>query len=171
MGSEAIERLSMGKGAPTCRGFLFFFKKIGDNHFNYNTKKMTITYKSDVMPATEVIVDLYNSAGLNRPTTDYRRISQMYVNSNLIVTAWDEDELVGISRSLTDFSYCCYLSDLAVMEGYKCKGIGRRMIELTKEVLGGQTMLLLLAAPSAMEYYPKVGLEKVANGFIIKRTS
>jgi len=132
---------------------------------------MTITYKSDVMPATEVIVDLYNSAGLNRPTTDYRRISQMYVNSNLIVTAWDEDELVGISRSLTDFSYCCYLSDLAVREGYKRKGIGRRMIEITKEVVGGQTMLLLLAAPSAMEYYPKVGLEKVENGFIIKRTS
>ena len=169
MGSEAIERLSMGKGAPTCRGFLFFFNKI--NHFNYNTKKMTITYKSDVMPATEVIVDLYNSAGLNRPTTDYRRISQMYVNSNLIVTAWDEDKLVGISRSLTDFSYCCYLSDLAVREGYKRKGIGRRMIEITKEVVGGQTMLLLLAAPSAMEYYPKVGLEKVENGFIIKRTS
>ena len=95
----------------------------------------------------------------------------MYVNSNLIVTAWDEDELVGISRSLTDFSYCCYLSDLAVREGYKCKGIGRRMIEITKEVVGGQTMLLLLAAPSAMEYYPKVGLEKVENGFIIKRTS
>jgi len=68
---------------------------------------MTITYKSDVMPPTEMIVDLYNSAGLNRPTTDYKRISQMYVNSNLIVTAWDEDELVRISRSLTDFSYCC----------------------------------------------------------------
>jgi len=79
--------------------------------------------------------------------------------------------LVGISRSLTDFSYCCYLSDLAVREGYKCKGIGRRMIEITKDVVGGQTMLLLLAAPSAMEYYPKVGLEKVENGFIIKRTS
>jgi len=92
-------------------------------------------------------------------------------NSNLIVTAWDEYELVGISRSLTDFSYCCYLSDLAVREGYKCKGIGRRMIEITKDVVGGQTMLLLLAAPSAMEYYPKVGLEKVENGFIIKRTS
>ena len=132
---------------------------------------MTITYKSDVMPATQVIIDLYDSAGLNRPTTNYRRISQMYVNSNLIVTAWDEDKLVGISRSLTDFSYCCYLSDLAVREGHKCRGIGRRMIEITKEVVGGQTMLLLLAAPSAMEYYPKVGLEKVENGFIIKRTS
>ena len=94
---------------------------------------MTITYKSDVMPPTEMIVDLYNSAGLNRPTADYKRISQMYANSNLIVTAWDEYELVGISRSLTDFSYCCYLSDLAVREGYKCKGIGRRMIEITKD--------------------------------------
>ena len=153
-------------------GLSFLFsKKLATTISIKIPKKMTITYKSDVIPAIEVIVDLYNSAGLNRPTTDYRRISQMYVNSNLIVTAWDEDELVGISRSLTDFSYCCYLSDLAVREGYKCKGIGRRMIEITKEVVGGQTMLLLLAAPSAMEYYPKVGLEKVENGFIIKRTS
>ena len=132
---------------------------------------MIITYKLDVIPATEIIVDLYNSSGINRPTTDYRRISQMYANSNLIVTAWDEYKLVGISRSLTDFFYCCYLSDLAVREGYKCQGIGRKMIEITKDVVGGQTMLLLLAAPSAMEYYPQVGFEKVENGFIIKRTS
>ena len=132
---------------------------------------MIITYKLDVIPATELIVDLYNSSGINRPTTDCRRISQMYANSNLIVTAWDEYKLVGISRSLTDFFYCCYLSDLAVREEYKHRGIGRTMIEITKDVVGGQTMLLLLAAPSAMEYYPQVGFEKVENGFIIKRTS
>ena len=132
---------------------------------------MIITYKLDVIPATEIIVDLYNSSGINRPTTDYRRISQMYANSNLIVTAWEEYKLVGISRSLTDFFYCCYLSDLAVREEYKCQGIGRKMIEITKDIVGGQTMLLLLAAPSAMEYYPQVGFEKVENGFIIKRTS
>ena len=130
---------------------------------------MIIEYKLNVIPAIEIIIDLYNSSGINRPTTDCTRISQMFANANLVVTAWDEHTLVGISRSLTDFVYCCYLSDLAVREEYKHKGIGRRMIEITKEVVGDQTMLLLLAAPAAMDYYPKIGLEKVENGFIIKR--
>ena len=130
---------------------------------------MVIKYRSDRTPSIETIIDLYNSSGINRPTTDRDRILKMYVNSNLIVTAWHEDKLVGISRSLTDYCYCCYLSDLAVREEYKHKGIGKQMIRVTKEIVGEKCMLLLLAAPSAMEYYPKVGLEKVDNGFIIKR--
>ena len=130
---------------------------------------MQITYKLDLKPETEMIIELYNSSGINRPTADYERISNMYANSNLIITAWHEDKLVGISRSLTDFCYCCYLSDLAVRQEYKCSGIGKKLIELTKEIVGDQTMVLLLAAPAAMEYYPKVGFQKVENGFIIKR--
>jgi N-acetylglutamate synthase-like GNAT family acetyltransferase len=131
---------------------------------------MEITYKLDTIPSTEDIVELYISSGIARPTTDQERISKMYANSNLIVTAWDKDKLVGISRSLTDFCYCCYLSDLAVRQEYKCSGIGKRLIELTKEQVGEKSMLLLLAAPRAMEYYPKIGFEKIDNGFIIKRS-
>jgi ribosomal protein S18 acetylase RimI-like enzyme len=130
---------------------------------------MQIKFRSEVVPATESIIDLYNSSGIKRPTANHERISKMYANSNLVVTAWDKSKLVGISRSLTDFCYCCYLSDLAVREEYKHRGIGKKMIEITKRIIGEQSMLLLLAAPSAMEYYPKVGLEKVDNGFIIKR--
>jgi len=132
-------------------------------------REMKITYKTGTAPATEIIIDLYNSSGLNRPTADNERISKMYANSNLVVTAWDNNKLVGISRSLTDFCYCCYLSDLAVRQEYKNAGIGKKLIELTKEKVGDQTMLLLLSAPAAMEYYPKVGFQKVDNGFIIKR--
>ena len=131
---------------------------------------MEITYKLDATPETELIIDLYNSSGINRPTTDTERIAKMYANSNLIVTAWDKNKLVGVSRSLTDFCYCCYLSDLAVRREYQRAGIGKKLIELTKEKIGDQTMLLLLAAPTAMEYYPKVGFQQVDNGFIIKRT-
>lgn len=131
---------------------------------------MKITYKFDKIPATEMIIDLYDSSGLDRPSTDFDRISNMYVNSNLVITAWDKYKLVGISRSLTDFCYCCYLSDLAVRKEYQCSGIAKRLIELTKEKVGERTMLLLLSAPSAMEYYPKVGFQKVENGFIIKRS-
>ncbi len=131
---------------------------------------MEITHRLDVIPDTDQIIDVYNSSGINRPTTDKERIKKMYDNSNLVATAWDNGILVGVSRSLTDFCYCCYLSDLAVRQEYKSKGIGKKLIELTKEKIGDQTMLLLLSAQTAMDYYPKVGFQKADNGFIIKRT-
>ena len=132
--------------------------------------KMEITYRTDVTPDTEQIIDVYNSSGINRPTVDKERITKMYSNSNLIVTAWDNDKLVGISRSLTDFCYCCYLSDLAVRKDYQASGIGKKLIELTKNEIGEQTALLLLSAPTAMDYYPKVGFQKIDHAFLIKRT-
>jgi predicted N-acetyltransferase YhbS len=93
----------------------------------------------------------------------------MYANSNLVITAWDGDQLVGVSRSLTDFCYCCYLSDLAVRKEYQKQGIGKELIHLTQEKIGQQTTLILFAAPSAMEYYPRVGFKKAENAFAIKR--
>ena len=131
---------------------------------------MEITYKLDIIPDAEKIIDLYKSSGINRPIADKERIAKMYANSNLTVTAWDISKLVGISRSLTDFCYSCYLSDLAVRKEYQKHGIGKKLIVLTKEKIGERTMLLLLSAPAAMDYYPKVGFEPVENGFIIKRT-
>jgi N-acetylglutamate synthase-like GNAT family acetyltransferase len=131
--------------------------------------KMEIAYKFDTIPNTADIIELYNNSGLIRPTTDKERISKMYAHSNLIVTAWDNDKLVGISRSLTDFCYCCYLSDLAVSKEYQHCGIGKKLIELTKAHIGDQVMLLLLSVDTAMDYYPKVGFQKVENGFIMKR--
>jgi predicted N-acetyltransferase YhbS len=130
---------------------------------------MRITYQFNLSPLIEDIIDLYKSSGINRPIDDIDRIAQMYAHSNLVVSAWDEDKLVGIARSLSDFCYCCYLSDLAVREEYKKQGIGKKLIALTKEKIGDQTMLLLLSAPAAMDYYPKLNFEKVENGFIIKR--
>ena len=131
---------------------------------------MEITYRLDITPETALIIDLYNSSGIKRPTSDDKRIAEMYANSNLIVTAWGEDRLIAIARSLTDFCYCCYLSDLAVRKEYQKFGIGKKIIALIKEKIGDRTMLLLLSAPTAMDYYPKVGFQKVNNGFIINRT-
>jgi predicted N-acetyltransferase YhbS len=93
----------------------------------------------------------------------------MYDNSNLFVTAWDGDLLVGVARSLTDFCYCCYLSDLAIREEYKKAGIGKKLVQLTREAISEESMLLLLSAPAAMDYYPKIGMDEVKNGFIIPR--
>ena len=130
---------------------------------------MDIQYRLDIVPSTDQVIELYNNAGLPRPTHDRERIQKMYENSNLIVTAWDKDLLVGVSRSITDWVWACYLSDLAVREGYKREGIGKKLIHLTKERLGDQSMILLLSVPSAMEYYPKVGFEKQESSFIINR--
>ncbi len=128
-----------------------------------------IDYKSDIIPDTKQIIELYQSSGINRPIDDFDRISKMYSYSNLIVTAWNLSELVGIARSLTDFCYCCYLSDLAVKKEYQHQGVGRKLISLTKEIIGPKSMLLLLSAKDAMNYYPKIGFQAVDNGFIIKR--
>jgi predicted N-acetyltransferase YhbS len=130
---------------------------------------MGISYQFNLTPPIEDIIELYKSSGINRPIDNIDRIAQMYTHSNLVFSAWDEDKLVGIARSLSDFCYCCYLSDLAVREEYKKQGIGKKLIALTKEKIGDQTMLLLLSAPAAMDYYPKLNFEKVENGFIIKR--
>lgn len=131
---------------------------------------MEIIYRTDITPDTDQIIDVYKSSGINRPTADKERIAKMYNTSNLIITAWDNEKLVGISRSLTDFCYCCYLSDLAVRKDYQASGIGKKLIELTRNKIGEQTALILLSAPTAMDYYPKVGFQKIGNGFIIKRT-
>ncbi len=130
---------------------------------------MNIRYVINEVPETGFIIELYKSAGLNRPVQDEERIETMYRNSNLVVTAWHEAVLVGIARSLTDFSYCCYLSDLAVRSDYQKRGIGKQLIELTRERIGSGAMLLLLSAPLAMDYYPQVGFQKVENGFMIAR--
>jgi N-acetylglutamate synthase-like GNAT family acetyltransferase len=131
---------------------------------------MEIIYRMDFTPDIDQIIEVYNSSGIKRPTVDKERIAKMYANSNLIITAWDNDKLVGISRSLTDYCYCCYLSDLAVSKDYQTSGIGKKLIELTKNEIGEQTALLLLSAPTAMDFYPKVGFQKIDNAFLIKRS-
>jgi|SRR5690606_18668068 len=131
---------------------------------------MDITYRTDLTPSADKIISLYDSSRIKRPTQDAERIAKMYRHSNLIVTAWDQDQLVGVARSLTDFCYCCYLSDLAVREEYKHNGIGKKLIDLTQKNIGNQTTLILLSAPNAMDYYPKLGFEKIPNGYIIHRT-
>jgi len=89
--------------------------------------------------------------------------------ADLTFAAYDGAKLIGYARSLTDFCFCCYLSDLAVRKEYQSKGIGKELVARTKEIIGEQCMLLLLSAPGAMDYYSKIGMEKVTNGFIIKR--
>lgn len=128
-----------------------------------------ITYVEAPQVTAAHLAALYDSSGIHRPTKDLPRLATMLAHANLIIAAYAGDRLVGIARALSDFSFCCYLSDLAVAKEFQRKGIGRELIRRVKLRAGEQSMLLLLSAPDAMEYYPRVGMEKVENGWIIKR--
>jgi len=130
---------------------------------------MTIEFKVNEPLRMQDIIAVFISSGINRPTDDPERIRNMFEHANLVVSAWHEDQLVGVARTLTDFSYCAYLSDLAVRKEYQHQKIGSQLIEITRQEIGEQAMLLLLSAAPAMGYYPKIGFEKVENGFIIPR--
>ncbi|MCR2822576.1 GNAT family N-acetyltransferase [Lederbergia panacisoli] len=128
-----------------------------------------ITYKEGTNINAEELSQLFISSGIKRPSNDLNRLKRMIENSDIILTAWDDAKLVGIARAITDFCYCCYLSDLAVNKEYQKCGIGGELIRLLQERIGEEVSLLLLASPSAMEYYPKIGFETVENGFKISR--
>lgn len=131
--------------------------------------KVEIIYKIDIIPRLELIISLYIDAGLKRPVEDKCRIEKMFVNSNLIVTAWHNDVLVGLSRAMSDYGYWCYLADLAVRSDYQNMGIGRELIQQTKIRTGKDCMLLLLSAPNAVSYYQKTGLRNLTNAFALDR--
>jgi predicted N-acetyltransferase YhbS len=128
-----------------------------------------IEYRQNVPLNAAEVAALFDDSGIRRPTHDLARIERMFANANLVFSAWDQGKLVGVCRALTDFSYCCYLSDLAVARAYQKHGIGRELIACVKAAIGEEVALILLSAPEAMGYYPKVGFEKVGNGFVIKR--
>jgi GNAT superfamily N-acetyltransferase len=129
---------------------------------------MPILYRTGAVP-TDAVITLYRDSGLDRPVEDGERIAAMYRNSDLIISAWDEERMVGVARSITDRVYCCYLSDLAVLRKYQGKGIGKELIARTRTEAGEGCMLLLLSAPGAMTYYPAIGMEALTNAFMFKR--
>jgi len=131
-----------------------------------------IIYHTDRKISVEQFIDLLVRSTLaeRRPVNDKVKIGKMLTNGDILITAWHDDLLVGVSRALSDFSFCCYLSDLAVDEVYQHKGIGKELVRLTHKV-AGDTSLVLLAAPKAAEYYPKIGMDRFTDCFLIKRKS
>lgn len=101
-----------------------------------------------------------STLGERRPVDDLGRLDRMLRKADLVVAARDGKRLVGISRAITDFSYCCYLSDLAVDVAYQRQGIGKRLIEETHKSAGELTTLILVAAPAAESYYPRIGMQQ-----------
>lgn len=101
-----------------------------------------------------------STLGERRPVQDRERMQVMLDQADVIVTARHHGQLVGVSRAITDFSYCTYLSDLAVSSEYQRQGIGRELLLRTHQEAGFQTRLVLIAAPGAVTYYPAIGLEQ-----------
>jgi len=133
---------------------------------------MNITYSSTAKISADQAIDLYirSTLGERRPIHNRQAFENMYQHANLIISAWDGDKLVGVSRSLTDFSYVAYLSDLAVDVQYQKQGIGKQLIEKTKSDLEPECMLVLLAAPMAREYYGPLGFEQHPGAWILKKS-
>lgn len=132
---------------------------------------MPITYQLEPDLSAEDFraVLVASTLAARRPAGDLARLDRMLRHADLVVTARDERRLVGVSRALTDFSYCCYLSDLAVDASYQRQGIGKRLIAQTRQAAGETTTLILIAAPAAENYYAKIGMEHRPQCWTIPR--
>jgi predicted N-acetyltransferase YhbS len=131
-----------------------------------------LVYDNETDLAVDAFVDVLRRSTLaeRRPVADRARIARMLAHADIVLCARNgAGLLVGVSRALTDYAYCCYLSDLAVDRNWQGLGIGRELIRRTHEIAGPKTTLLLISAPGAMSYYPHVGMAKSDNAFIIRR--
>lgn len=128
---------------------------------------MSISYRTDHRLSGGDFGDLLARSGLDerRPADDADRIAAMAANATLTVTAWDGDTLVGVSRCVTDFAYCCYCSDLAVDRAYQGKGVGRRLLVETKAAVHPAARCFLISAPGKVDYYRHIGLDPVDRVF------
>ena len=119
-----------------------------------------IDYQLEPELSADEFIDVLirSTLGERRPIDDRERIEAMLKNADLIVTARSNGQLVGVSRAITDFAFCTYLSDLAVDETCQKQGIGRELIERTHQAAGLKTRLILIAAPKARSYYPHIGM-------------
>jgi predicted N-acetyltransferase YhbS len=127
-----------------------------------------ITYRLGNDLDLDEVIDLYvdSTLGERRPVAERERMGTMLAEADLVVTAWDGDLMVGISRSVTDWVYCTYLSDLAVRLAYQAQGIGRELVRRTRQETP-QATVILLAAPNAVDYYPRIGMTPHDSAWIL----
>ncbi len=122
--------------------------------------------KDNITPEEFVQILRNSTLGERRPVDDMGCVRGMVAHADLVATARIAGKLVGVARSVTDFHYCCYLSDLAVDQAYQRRGIGKRLVDLTMEQLGPKCTLILLSAPAAIDYYPRIGFDHHPQAWI-----
>ncbi len=133
---------------------------------------MPITFALEADLSAQEFRDILIASTLaeRRPANDLERLERMLRNADIIATARDGGRLVGFARAVTGFAYCCYLSDLAVGAAYQRRGIGKRLIAETHARAGEGATLILVAAPAAETYYPRIGLQKLRSCWAIPRS-
>ena len=134
----------------------------------HNARMVALEYRTGNDLDIDAVIELYRAStlGERRPVDDRARMAAMLRHANLVITAWEGDLLVGIARSLTDHSFVTYLSDLAVRDSHQRRGIGRELIRRTQEAVG-PVQIVLLSAPQAVEYYPRLGFEQHPSAWVL----
>lgn len=129
-----------------------------------------IDYRVGETISVDQFIDVLRRSTLaeRRPVDDLTCVEGMLRHADLLVTAWQGELLVGVARSVTDFNYCCYLSDLAVDRSVQSSGIGRQLIRETRNQLGPRCTLILLSAPAAVDYYPHIGFTRHDSAWILR---
>lgn len=142
------------------RAFVRMWEKITENNGPRGT--LMIEYRVEPNLTADEFIDVLERSGLaeRRPVDDRDTIRGMLDHADIIFTARCDGRLVGVARSITDYSYCTYLSDLAVDQSFQRRGIGRELIRRTHEAAGLKTTLILLSAPMAATYYPRIGMTR-----------
>ncbi|OZB83394.1 MAG: GNAT family N-acetyltransferase [Halothiobacillus sp. 13-55-253] len=132
---------------------------------------MSLEYKINAPVSVDQFIELLNEStlGERRPVDDRECIAGMLMNGNLMVSAWIGEQLIGVARSMTDFHYACYLSDLAVHRCYQRKGVGKKLQSLTQAQLGPRCKLILVAAPAANAYYEHLGFTNNPRCWVLNR--
>ena len=130
---------------------------------------MPIHYHTNHPITVDQFIELLRAStlGERRPLEDRECMAGMVNNANLTITAWEGERLVGIARSVTDFYYCCYLSDLAVDERYQRQGIGKQLLRETQQQLKPDCKIILLSAPAAVDYYPHLGFDRHPQAWVL----
>ena len=130
---------------------------------------MSISYQQESHFDLDEMLKVYQASGINRPLQDRERMAVMLASANLLITARDNGKLIGVARCLTDRAYVVYICDLLVDKAWQQQGIGKALLLAVQQATGPQVQQLLRSAPSAMQYYPKVGFTAVDNAFDIQR--
>ncbi len=130
---------------------------------------MKLSYRVNAALSLDQFIQVYRSSTLSqrRPVDNLPVMQSMMQNASLTLSAWRGDQLVGLSRTLTDYGYVAYLADLAVDLACQGQGIGRELIKRTRAELGPDCMLVLLAAPAANEFYPRVGFTNNPRAWVL----
>ncbi len=130
-----------------------------------------IRYTLEPALSAEAFIGVLETSGLaeRRPVAERARVETMLRRSDIIVTARTQGRLIGVSRAIADYGFCCYLSDLAVERAYQRRGIGKQLIGRTWDAARRETTLILLSAPAAADYYPHIGMTRHDACFIYPR--